>query len=183
MMLEEMLGKIIDYFKQFDNLFVIGIVFFGLIEICCFLLKYGYIIDMLKLGWLNVDFVGLIKKVLNVLIVWMIDVNGFVYGEYLMVILFNCWIYFLVYFIIGIGVGGGVVIDGYFVGEQGYIEMGYICVKCYLDDLDFKGICLFYGDCLEGLVVGLIFDVCLGKLGKELLLIDYVWDIMVYYVV
>ena len=179
---EETLGKIIDYFKQFDNLSAIGIASFGPIEIRRSSPKYGYITDTPKPGWSNVDFVGSIKKALNVPIAWTTDVNGSAYGEYLMATLFNRWIHSLVYFTIGTGVGGGAVIDGHFVGEQGHTEMGHIRVKRHPDDLDFKGICPFHGDCLEGLVAGPTFDARLGKPGKEVPLTDHVWDIMAYYV-
>lgn len=179
---EETLGKIIDYFKQFDNLSAIGIASFGPIEIRRSSPKYGYITDTPKPGWSNVDFVGPIKKALNVPIAWTTDVNGSAYGEYLMATLFNRRIHSLVYFTIGTGVGGGAVIDGHFVGEQGHTEMGHIRVKRHPDDLDFKGICPFHGDCLEGLVAGPTFDARLGKPGKEVPLIDHVWDILAYYV-
>ena len=179
---EETLGKIIDYFKQFDNLSAIGIASFGPIEIRRSSPKYGYITDTPKPGWSNVDFVGPIKKALNVPIAWTTDVNGSAYGEYLMATLFNRRIHSLVYFTIGTGVGGGAVIDGHFVGEQGHTEMGHIRVKRHPDDLDFKGICPFHGDCLEGLVAGPTFDARLGKPGKEVPLTDHVWDIMAYYV-
>lgn len=179
---EETLGKIIDYFKQFDNPSAIGIASFGPIEIRRSSPKYGYITDTPKPGWSNVNFVGPIKKALNVPIAWTTDVNGSAYGEYLMATLFNRRIHSLVYFTIGTGVGGGAVIDGHFVGEQGHTEMGHIRVKRHPDDLDFKGICPFHGDCLEGLVAGPTFDARLGKPGKELPLTDHVWDIMAYYV-
>lgn len=186
---EETLGKIIDYFKQFDNLSAIGIASFGPIEIRRSSPKYGYITDTPKPGWSNVDFVGPIKKALNVPIAWTTDVNGSAYGEYLMATLFNRMatlfnrrIHSLVYFTIGTGVGGGAVIDGHFVGEQGHTEMGHIRVKRHPDDLDFKGICPFHGDCLEGLISGPTFAARLGKPGKEVPLTDHVWDIMAYYV-
>lgn len=179
---EETLGKIIDYFKQFDNLSAIGIASFGPIEIRCSSPKYGYITDTPKPGWSNVDFVGPIKKALNVPIAWTTDVNGSAYGEYLMATLFNRRIHSLVYFTVGTGVGGGAVIDGHFVGEQGHTEMGHIRVKRHPDDLDFKGICPFHGDCLEGLISGPTFDARLGKPGKEVPLTDHVWDILAYYV-
>ncbi|MDO4856306.1 MAG: ROK family protein [Limosilactobacillus gorillae] len=179
---EETLSKIIDYFKQFENLAAIGIASFGPIEIRRSSPKYGYITNTPKPGWANVDFVGPIKKALNVPIAWTTDVNGSAYGEYLMATLFNRRIHSLVYYTIGTGVGGGAVIDGHFVGEMGHTEMGHIRVKRHPDDLDFKGICPFHDDCLEGLVAGPTFDARLGKPGKDVPLTDHVWDIMAYYV-
>lgn len=42
--------------------------------------------------------------------------------------------------------------------------MGYMFVVFYLKD-DFVGSCLFYGNCLEGMVVGFVIEKCLGKKG------------------
>ncbi len=60
--------------------------------------------------------------------------------------------------------------------------MGHTFLKRHPDDLDFKGICPFHGDCLEGLVAGPTFDARLGKSGKDVPLTDHTWDIMAYYV-
>jgi len=60
--------------------------------------------------------------------------------------------------------------------------MGHTFLKRHPDDLNFKGICPFHGDCLEGLVAGPTFDARLGKSGKDVPLTDHVWDIMAYYV-
>ena len=96
--------------------------------------------------------------------------------------LFNKRINSLVYYTIGTGCGAGAVIDGKFVGELGHPEMGHIRLKRHPDDLDFKGICPFHGDCLEGLVSGPTFEARTGKKGKDVPLTDHVWDIMAYYV-
>lgn len=69
-----------------------------------------------------------------------------------------------------------------FIGNMGHPEMGHTFLKRHPDDLDFKGICPFHGDCLEGLVAGPTFDARLGKPGKDVPLTDHVWDIMAYYV-
>lgn len=125
---------------------------------------------------------GPFKKHFNVPIAWTTDVNGSAYGEYVLSTLFNKRINSLVYYTIGTGVGAGAVIDGKFVGELGHPEMGHIRLKRHPDDLDFKGICPFHGDCLEGLVSGPTFEARLGKKGKDVPLTDHVWDIMAYYV-
>ena len=41
--------------------------------------------------------------------------------------------------------------------------MGHTFVKRHPDDIDFKGICPYHGDCLEGLVAGPTFEARFGK--------------------
>lgn len=180
---EETIQKCIEYFYQFkDDLSAIAIASFGPIEIRRSSPKYGYITNTPKPGWQDTDFVGPFKKHFNVPIALTTDVNGSAYGEYVLSTLFNKRINSLVYYTIGTGVGAGCVINGHFVGELGHPEMGHIHVKRHPDDMDFKGICPFHGDCLEGLVSGPTFDARLGKKGKDVPLTDHVWDIMAYYV-
>ena len=178
---EETIQKCIELFDQYkDDLSAIAS--FGPIEIRKSSPKYGYITNTPKPGWQDTDFVGPFKKHFNVPIAWTTDVNGSAYGEYVLSTLFNKRINSLVYYTIGTGVGAGAVIDGKFVGELGHPEMGHIRLKRHPDDLDFKGICPFHGDCLEGLVSGPTFEARLGKKGKDVPLTDHVWDIMAYYV-
>lgn len=178
---KETLQKCIDYFKQFDDLRAISIASFGPIEIRRNSPKYGYVTDTPKSGWSNTDFVGTIKKALDLPIAWTTDVNGSAYGEYVLSALFNQRLNSLVYFTIGTGVGAGAVIDGKFIGNLGHPEMGHIRVKRHPDDISFKGICPFHGDCLEGLISGPTFEARTGKKGQDVPLDDPVWDIMAYY--
>lgn len=180
---EETLSKCIEFFDQYkDQLKAIGIASFGPIEIRRSSPKYGYITNTPKKGWSDTDFVGPFKKHFNIPIAWTTDVNGSAYGEYVLATLYNKRINSLVYYTIGTGVGAGAVVDGKFIGELGHPEMGHIRLKRHPDDLDFKGICPFHGDCLEGLVSGPTFDARLGKSGRDVPLTDQVWDIMAYYV-
>ncbi|WP_125710185.1 fructokinase ScrK [Companilactobacillus zhongbaensis] len=178
---EETLRKTIDYFKQFE-VEAIGIASFGPIEQRKNHPKYGYITKTPKKHWANVDFVGTLKKELDVPMFWTTDVNGSAYGEYIMSTLSNEKIDSLVYYTIGTGVGGGAIENGNFIGNIGHPEMGHTFVKRHPEDLNFKGICPFHGDCLEGLVAGPTFDARLNKPGKDVPLTDHTWDIMAYYV-
>ena len=85
----ETLQKCIDYFKQFNDLQAISIASFGPIEIRRNSPKYGYITNTPKPGWADTDFVGTLKKAINVPIAWTTDVNGSAYGEYVLSTLFN----------------------------------------------------------------------------------------------
>lgn len=179
---EETLQKCIDYFKKFDDLKAIGISSFGPIELRKNSPKYGYITNTPKPGWADVDFVGTIKKAFDVPIHWTTDVNGSAYGEYVISTLFNEHLNSLVYYTIGTGVGAGAIVNGQFIGDLGHPEMGHVRLKRHPDDLDFKGICPYHGDCLEGLVSGPTFEARTGKKGQDVPLTDHVWDIMAFYV-
>lgn len=179
---EETLKKTVDYFKQFKDLQAISVSSFGPIELRQNSPKFGYITNTPKVGWANTDFVGRLKQDFDLPIHWTTDVNGSAYGEYVMATLFNEKINSLVYYTIGTGVGAGAIVDGDFIGDIGHPEMGHVRLKRHPDDLDFKGICPYHGDCLEGLVSGPTFQARLGKSGKDVPLTDHVWDIMAYYV-
>ncbi|WP_421016672.1 fructokinase ScrK [Furfurilactobacillus cerevisiae] len=177
----ETLQKTIDYFRQFD-IKALSVASFGPIELRRNDPKYGYITNTPKPNWADTDFIGTLKKAFDIPMFWTTDVNGSAYGEYVMSTLTNERINSLVYYTIGTGVGAGAIIDGDFLGEMGHPEMGHVRLKRHPDDLDFKGICPFHGDCLEGLVAGPTFEARTGKPGKEVPLTDHVWDIMAYYV-
>lgn len=178
----ETLGKTIEFFEKYrKDLKAISIASFGPIEIRRNSPKYGYVTSTPKPGWADTDFVGPIREAFDVPIYWTTDVNGSAYGEYVLSTLFNRRINSLVYYTIGTGVGAGAVEDGRFIGDVGHPEMGHIRLKRHPADLDFKGICPFHGDCLEGLVSGPTFEARTGKKGKDVPLTDPVWDIMAYY--
>lgn len=179
---KETLQKTVDYFKQFKDLEAISIASFGPIELRKNSPKYGYITDTPKKGWSNTDFMGRMKQEFNIPMSWTTDVNGSAYGEYVMATLFNEKINSLVYYTIGTGVGAGAIINGNFVGDIGHPEMGHVRVKRHPDDLNFKGICPYHGDCLEGLVAGPTFEARIGKKGQDVPMTDHVWDIMAFYV-
>ncbi|EEI21032.1 fructokinase ScrK [Lentilactobacillus hilgardii] len=179
---EETLQKTVDYFKQFKDLQAIAVSSFGPIELRKNSPKYGYITNTPKPGWANTDFVGRLKEDFDLPISWTTDVNGSAYGEYVMATLFNEKIESLVYFTIGTGVGAGEIVNGHFVGDLGHPEVGHVRLKRHPDDMDFKGICPYHGDCLEGLVSGPTFEARTGKKGQDIPLTDHVWDIMAFYV-
>ncbi|MBM9930363.1 ROK family protein [Pediococcus pentosaceus] len=177
---EETLRKTVDYFNKF-KIEALSIASFGPIEIRKSSDNYGYITTTPKPNWSNTDFVGYIKKYFDIPIFWTTDVNGSAYGEYVMSTLSNEKINSLVYYTIGTGVGAGVIVNGHLIGGIGHPEMGHVLLKRHPDDLDFKGICPYHGDCLEGLVAGPTFEARLGIKGQEVATDHPVWEIMAYY--
>lgn len=178
---DETLNKTINYFKKF-HLDGLGIATFGPIEIRTNSKKYGYITNTPKKGWHDVDFLGKMKAEFDCPMTWTTDVNGSAYGEYTMATLANEHLNSLVYYTIGTGVGAGIVVNGQFLDTQGHPEMGHVYLKRHPDDLTFKGICPYHGDCLEGLVAGPTFEARTGHKGQDVTADNPVWDIMSYYV-
>lgn len=178
----ETIQKAIDYFKQFAGLKAISVASFGPIEIRPDAEKYGYITDTPKVGWANTNFLGMLKAAFDLPIYWTTDVNGSAYGEYILAKAKHPKLSALTYYTIGTGVGAGTVFNGGFIGTLGHPEVGHVRLKRHPDDLDFKGICPYHGDCLEGLVAGPTFEARTGRKGETIPLTDHVWDIMAYYV-
>ncbi len=103
---------------------------------------------------------------------WTTNVNGSAYGEYILAMRLNQKLEALTYYTIETGVGAGTVLDSKFIGTLGHPEIGHVRLKRHPDDLSFKGICPYHGDCLEGLVAGPTFEARLGKKGQDIPLTD-----------
>lgn len=178
---QETLQKVVDFLANYP-VSAISIASFGPIEIRKTSSSYGYITNTPKKGWKNTNFVGYLKNKVNVPIFFTTDVNGSAYGEYVMSLLSNEDVDSLVYYTIGTGVGGGALINGHLLGNQGHPEMGHVLLKRHPKDKGFIGTCPFHQDCLEGLVSGPTFEARLGKAGSKVPLSNPVWEIMGYYV-
>ncbi|KRL94022.1 fructokinase ScrK [Limosilactobacillus equigenerosi] len=176
----ETLQHVVEYFQQFPDLKAMSVASFGPIDADPTSDKYGFITDTPKIGWDNTDFVGTLKQAFEIPIYWTTDVNGSVYGEYV-VLKDQLKHGSLVYYTIGTGVGAGTMQDGHFIGGAGTPEMGHVYLKRHPDDLGFSGICPFHGDCLEGLLSGPTFQARLGIRGEDVSDDDHVWDILAYY--
>lgn len=176
----ETIASVINYFKQYE-LDAIGIASFGPIEIRKEKPMYGYITTTPKANWKNTNLLGRVQSAFKVPVAWTTDVNGSAYGEYSVATQVDQAIHSLVYYTVGTGVGAGAVINGGFLGTIGHPEMGHTFVKRHPDDINFKGICPYHEDCLEGLVSGPTFEARLGQKGADVSLNHPVWDILSYY--
>lgn len=170
------LQQAIDYFKQYD-VAAIGVGSFGPIDVFQGSKTYGYVMATPKPYWSNVDMIGFLKAQLDVPMYFTTDVNASAYGETLAQDIQN-----LVYFTIGTGIGAGAIQQGQFIGGISHAEMGHQFVKRHPQDLDFKGICPFHGDCLEGLAAGPSLEARTGKRGENIALDSEIWNIQAYYI-
>ena len=170
------LQQAIDYFKQYD-VAAIGIGSFGPIDINRESKTYGHVTTTPKPYWSKTDVVGFLKSQLDVPMYFTTDVNSSVYGEMMAQGIQN-----LVYFTIGTGIGAGAIQQGQFIGGISHAEMGHQFVKRHPQDLDFKGICPFHGDCLEGLAAGPSLEARTGKRGENIASDSEIWNIQAYYI-
>lgn len=173
---EETIAGVIKFFTE-NPVAALGIGSFGPIDIKPDSPTYGYITTTPKPGWANVDLLGQIKAALGIPVAFTTDVNASAYGEMIVTGEKS-----LVYYTIGTGIGGGAVQDGKFIGGFSHAEMGHQFVKRHPDDLDFKGVCPFHGDCLEGVAAGPSLEARTGIRGENLPLDHPVWDIQAFYI-
>lgn len=80
MILEEMMVQVIVFFEG-KEIEVLGVGFFGLIDLIEGSFMYGYIIIILKFYWGQYDIIGKFKEYFDVLMMFDMDVNGVVFGE------------------------------------------------------------------------------------------------------
>lgn len=152
---EETLERMVSFFKEQRNkyeLTAIGVSCFGPIDLNPSSPTYGYITTTPKIKWRYTNIVGFLKQELNLPVGFDTDVNGAALAEYK-------WgnpenIRNLVYYTVGTGVGGGVVIDGKPVHGLVHPEAGHILIRQNLEKDPFKGDCPYHGNCLEGLCAG-----------------------------
>jgi fructokinase len=174
---EETLAKTIEFFQKFD-LAAIGIGSFGPIDVNKNSTTYGHILATPKLRWAGFDFLGTLKSAFDVPMTFTTDVNSSAYGEYIQ----DDTITSIVYITVGTGIGGGAIQNCKFIGGISHSEIGHIPVHKHKADANFKGVCPFHGDCLEGLAAGPSLEARTGIRGENIPADSDVWDIQAYYI-
>jgi fructokinase len=157
---QKTLPAIIAYFQDYQQknnvrLDAVGIGCFGPLDLNENSKTYGYITQTPKLDWRNTDFLGIVKKHLNVPVGFDTDVNAAALGEYL-------WgagkgLDVVVYLTVGTGIGGGLYIYGKLLHGLMHPEMGHILIQQHKSD-PFTGACPYHKGCLEGLASGRAVD-------------------------
>lgn len=129
----------------------VGIASFGPIERRPEHPLFGHITTTTKQSWTDTDIVGPITAAVGVPVGWDTDVIGAALGEHR----FGAGVgsHTLVYYTLGTGVGGGLLVNGRPPEGVGHPEMGHVRVRRIPGD-EFPGTCPFHRDCLEGLVSG-----------------------------
>jgi fructokinase len=150
------LATMLDFLRQQrDNLgpyAAVGIGSFGPIELDATSTLYGHIRRTPKSGWSDTDIVGPIAREFSCPIGFNTDVNGAALAEHI----WGCArdIEDLVYLTVGTGIGGGVIVNGKTITGLLHPEIGHVYPRRHALDVNFKGICPFHDDCMEGLASG-----------------------------
>ncbi|OQB97198.1 MAG: putative fructokinase [Spirochaetes bacterium ADurb.Bin110] len=152
---ESTLDAVIRFFKG-SGIECTGLGMFGPIECNCESPRWGYLLKTPKPGWCDIDIAQRLHRELGVPLRLETDVAAAGLGEWK-------WgagrgTHCCVYITIGTGIGAGIVIDGIPVRASFHPEMGHMrvprarTIDSRLDD--FEGLCIYHGDCLEGLASG-----------------------------
>ena len=174
---DETMKNVFEFFDKYD-LDAIGVGSFGPIDVNKKSKTYGYITTTPKLAWANYNFVGALKDRYNIPIGWTTDVNAAALGELkkgAAVGLQSC-----IYLTVGTGIGGGAMINGQFLEGYGHPEMGHILIRMHPND-QFKGICPYHKNCLEGVASGPAIEDRWGKKAYELVDNEEVRKIEAFY--
>ncbi|MGB8212043.1 MAG: ROK family protein [Anaerolineales bacterium] len=148
----ETLGRAVAFFQKYSPA-AIGLAPFGPLDLNPASPTYGSITATPKAGWGQADILGPFRAQFDVPLVFDTDVNAAAFGEFAWVPA-NRGLESLVYFTIGTGVGGGVLVNGKTVHGLTHPEAGHIRLPHNLEKDPFPGGCPFHGDCFEGLASG-----------------------------
>jgi fructokinase len=170
--------KIIEYFQD-KKIDALGIGSFGPIDLDRSSKTYGFITSSPKVAWANFDFVGTIRRVLNVSIGFDTDVNASVLGEV-------TWgsmqgLSSGIYITIGTGIGVGVYINGGLLHGMLHPEAGHILMNRHPKD-SLVGSCPYHHNCFEGLASGPSIEKRWGRKAYELENQAEVWEMEAFYI-
>ena len=138
--------------RPIGTLAAIGIASFGPVELDPASPRYGFIGQTPKAGWQGADIAGCLGREHGCPIGFDTDVNAAALAE-------HRWgdargLKNVVYLTIGTGIGGGILVDGAPLHGLMHPEIGHIYPRRHALDPEFRGVCPFHGDCMEGVASG-----------------------------
>ena len=181
---EATLDKAIRFFKQaeadFGRLSALGIACFGPADVQPASPTFGFILPTTKPHWSNFNVVGKMRSAFDIPITFDTDVNGAAFGEW-------TWgaaqgLDTFIYLTIGIGIGGGALVNGKLLHGLLHPEMGHIRIPHDKSRDPFEGICPFHKDCFEGLASGPAIEKRWGQKGETLPPEHPAWDLEAHYI-
>jgi fructokinase len=173
--LKAMLDFLREQRENFGPYAALGIGSFGPIELDFASPRYGHIRRTPKSGWSDTDIVGPIAREFSCPVGFDTDVNGAALAEHI----WGCArdIDDLVYITVGTGIGGGAIVHGKTIAGLMHPEIGHVFPRRHALDANFKGICPFHDDCLEGLASGTAIIARTGFPLNELAISHPQWEI------
>jgi fructokinase len=157
----------------------IGVACFGPLGVNPQRSNWGHILTTTKPKWSNTDVAGTLARATGCDIAIETDVTAAAYAE-------RAWgsgvgVDDLAYVTVGTGIGAGIILGGKPIGGALHPEAGHMRVPRHGADTEFKGVCPFHGDCVEGLAsapaIKARWGVDAAKLGDNHL----AWDIEAHY--
>ena len=160
--------RVVEFLRQKagTELHAIGIASFGPIDLHPGSATYGHITSTPKTGWANYDLAGEVETALGVPVGFDTDVNAAMLAE-------ARWgaargLSDAIYMTIGTGIGGGAMSHGQVIHGLVHPEMGHLRIPHDRARDPFPGICLYHGDCLEGLACGPALQARWGTAAQDL---------------
>jgi fructokinase len=165
--------------EHFGELSSIGIASFGPVDPRPDSPTFGYVTSTPKPGWANYDFVGAVRRAMDLPVGFDTDVNGAALGEWR-------WgaaqgLDTFIYLTIGTGIGGGGMVNGKLMHGLLHPEMGHIHLPHDWQADPFPGTCPYHGDCLEGMANGPAMEKRWGQRAETLSVEHPAWDLEAHY--
>lgn len=139
---------------------------------------YGYVKETPKKGWQHFNFLGELKKIFHIPIVWTTDVNVATYGEYKMGAATNKSS--ALYLTVGTGIGGGLIYKNNVFQNWNHPEMGHIMVSPMHKD-KYTGNCPYHKSCLEGMASGPALEARANQKALAIPKDDPLWNLEAFY--
>jgi fructokinase len=152
----------------------LGIASFGPLDLARNSPTFGSITATPKPGWSDTPVVPRFARAFGVPVGFDTDVNGAALAE-------GRWgaakgLADFAYVTVGTGIGVGLVVNGALAHGFGHPELGHIRVVRAAAD-NWPGVCVFHGDCLEGLASGPAIAARAGRQAEKLGADDAVWPL------
>ncbi len=140
---------------------------------------YGWILETPKTAWRHFDFLGTLRRGLDVPCGYDTDVNAACLGE----ATFGCakGLGTVVYITIGTGIGAGVMVGGKLLHGMLHPEAGHISLRKRPYDTG-ASVCGFHDSCFEGLASGPSIEARWGAKGVDLADKAEVWELESEYI-
>lgn len=170
-------GIIERWRSQYGKIRALGVASFGPLDLRSHSQTYGFVTSTAKTGWRNSDVAQRLERHFRVPVGFDTDVNGAALAE-------GRWgagvgLNDFAYVTVGTGIGVGSVVDGKTIYGLNHTELGHIRVARRPQD-HFPGVCVFHGDCVEGLASGPAIEARAAMPPSRIPADHPVWDLVAH---